>query len=688
MAFSDNQQQIEHVEQYTEFLALYYRDALGELAQQYPKEQQSLTVEWMDLYRFNASLAESFREDPAQHTEFLDEAVTQVDLPVDVSLTDATVRVQAPETDTMTYSVDETRADHCGTYLALSGQLSKASAVRPKLVEGVFECQRCGSLTTIPQTGDELREPHECQGCERQGPFRLSNGRSTFVDHQRLRLQQLPEEVNGGTGRHIDVHVKGTDFVDELQAGDRVTISGTYELGELDESTLAEPYLAGRAARVEQTDYEEIDVDAHRDRIEQLAAGEAGDPFECLLSSLAPKIHGHTSIKLAIILQLFGGNRVEYPTDEADRGDSHILLLGDPGTAKSSLLQAVEELAPRSAAASGKGASASGLTAAAVSDDFGETQWSLDAGALVLADKGIACIDELDKIDEAAVSSLHGALESQRVSVNKAGINTTLPCRTALLAAGNPKYGRFDEYEALADQVDIAPTLLSRFDLLFMLQDQPDEEDDRTIATHMVDYRQEGIAAQNDGTESEEFAVPVSAEVFRAWIAHAKRSVQPRICDESVKEDLVSSFVSLRQINPDDGPVPVTLRKLEGLQRLAEASARVRLSETVETEDVSRARNLVGESMRQVGLDPETGEYDADVVETGTSHSQHERIQSLLSIISESEVKGNVGAPIDVIIDEATAVDITASKARETLQKLRDQGKVYSPATDEFCVTQ
>lgn len=268
--------------------------------------------------------------------------------------------------------------------------------------------------------------------------------------------------------------------------------------------------------------------------------------------------------------------------------------------------------------------------------------------------------------------------------MNKAGINTTLPCRTALLAAGNPKYGRFDEYESLAEQVDIPPALLSRFDLMFLLQDQPEEERDREIASHMVEYRQQGIAAQDAATPTEDFAVPVPAELFRAWIAHAKRTVEPRICDESVKEDLVSSFTALRQLNTDDGPVPVTFRKLEGLQRLAEASARVRLSETVEAEDVSRARQLVGESMRQVGLDPETGEYDADVIETGTSQSQHERMQTVTSIIAAQSAEGSSGAPIELVVEEATtAANLSESATREAIQKLRDQGQVYAPTSSE-----
>lgn len=684
MAFSESQERFEQVEQYREFLQRYYREEIGTLVQHYPSEQRSLSVEWRDLFQYDRGLAEAFVQDPHGHTELLDEALSSVDLPVDITLDQARVRVHAPDDDSQTFSVGETRSQNVGEYLALKGQIAKTTKVQPKLVEASFECQRCGTHSTIPVLGNEISSPHECQGCERQGPFRLVEGESEFVDHQLLRLQQPPEEVQGGQGRYTDVHVEGEDIVDDLQAGDRVTLSGTVDIGDFEDGdAVIDTHFSGQAARVEQTDYEDIDVSQHRDRIEALAAGEEGDPYELLIESFAPKVHGHSSIKLAILLQLFGGTRVEYPTGEVDRGDSHVLLLGDPGTSKSQLLQTVEELAPRSAYASGKGATAAGLTAAAVSDDFGDAQWSLEAGAMAKAHKGVACLDEIDKINEEAVSSLHDALESQRINVNKAGINTTLPAQTAVLAAGNPKHGRFDEFESSAEQVDISPTLLSRFDLLFILKDEPDEDKDTTIADHIVGYRQQGIAAETHDADEEAFEVPVEEDVIRAWIAHAKRTVKPRITDDDVKERLVDAFTDLRQANDDNGPVPVTFRKLEGIQRMAEASACVRLSETVEMEDVNRACELVGESMRQVGVDPETGEFDADVVETGKSQTQQDRIHLVENIIREAHDEGTHGAPIDIITERAVAKGVAESKIEHTIQKLKNQATIYVPGGND-----
>ena len=350
------------------------------------------------------------------------------------------------------------------------------------------------------------------------------------------------------------------------------------------------------------------------------------------------------------------------------------------------LLRAVEELAPRSVFASGKGLTKAGATAAAVKDDFGSAQWGLEAGALVLANKGIACIDELDKVNEDAVSSLHSALESQRVSVNKAGINATLPAQTALLAAGNPEYGRFDRYESIAEQIDLAPTLISRFDLIFTVTDDPDEEKDRDIAQHIVRGRQTVGRLQQgrdvDEADREAIEPTVERETLRAYIAHAKQTVFPTIEDPEVESALIDFFTGLRTVGgQDDSPVPVTFRKLEAIQRLAEASARVRLSDTIEMEDVKRATTLVTKTMRDVGVDPETGEFDADVVETGTSKTQRDRIKTVKQIIAELEAETAHGAPIDEIISKAEENGINEAKTEHEMEKLSQRGEIYEPET-------
>lgn len=682
----ENPELLDHCE---EFLRTYYRQNILTLAEHYPSEQTSIQVDWMDLFQYSPDLAEDYRDNPRELQQYLDAALRHVPIPVDIELAQATVRVQNVNgSDSL--SVGAHRAEHIGQYHAITGQVAKTSGVKPKAEELAYECVRCGSITPVPQHTSERQEPNQCRGCERDGPYRIDFEASEMVDHQQIRLQQPPEETKGGEGATIDVEVEG-DLVNCVTPGDRVDMNGVLSIYEQSEDAVFDPYIEGRAVEIEETDYDEISIGPHKDKIEAIAAGEHGDPYELLTESLAPKIRGYHDIKRAIILQLFGGNRIEYPDGSVDRGDSHILLLGDPGTAKSSLLRAVEELAPRSVYASGKGMTAAGATAAAVPDDFGDTKWSLEAGALVLANKGTACIDEIDKVDENALSSLHDALESQRVNVNKAGINATLPAQTALLAAGNPKHGRFNAFETIPEQIDLGPTLLSRFDLMFMVDDRPDEEQDREITQHMLDSREIAAEYTDDQTrvdddDLEKIAPAIEADVVRAYIAYARQECTPTFADESVKDSLIEYFTTLRLANEQGedevDAVPVTFRKLEGIQRLAEASARVRLADEITEDDVRRALELVAQSMQDVGFDEEEGMYDADIVETGESASQRSRREELKGLIQEMQSESDASPPDvdrDVLMSRVEEKGLSQKKVINDLDNWEDDGHIWRP---------
>jgi replicative DNA helicase Mcm len=316
------------------------------------------------------------------------------------------------------------------------------------------------------------------------------------------------------------------------------------------------------------------------------------------------------------------------------------------------------------------------MTAAAVSDDFGDTEWGLEAGALVLADGGIACVDEIDKMQSDAVSSMHDALESQQVHVNKAGINATLNARTSLLAAGNPKDGRFERYRPKGEQIDMGPTLLSRFDLMFMVSDEPDREDDADVVEHMVQSRQAAgrhTKGEELSDEEQQRVEPaIDRSVMRAYVAHAKQLCRPIIEDDEVAERLKQFFVEFRAgagKQDDDSPIPVTFRKVEAIQRLAESSARVRLSDTVEIEDVERAIKLVTKSMKQVGYDPESGEFDADIIETGQSKSQRERRETVLALVEELD-----GTTVEEIAEK---VEFEQELLEHDIKTLKQEGRIY-----------
>ena len=389
-------------ERFIQFYRNYYREEIGTLAQNYPNEQRSLPVDYDDLFQFDRDLAEDFRTKPDQMREYAEEALRLYDLPADVSLGRAHVRIEnLPE------SIDirgiRVHDDHIGSLVSVRGIVRKATDVRPKVTEAAFECQRCGTMTYIPQGDGGFQEPHECQGCERQGPFRVNFDQSEFVDSQKLRIQESPEGLRGGeTPQSIDVDIVD-DITGEVSPGDHVTCVGVLHIEQIEQgnekSAIFDLYMDGVSIAIEDEEFEDMDI-TKADKREIIALSNRDDIYDAMVNSIAPAIYGYEEEKLAMILQLFSGVTKHLPDGSRIRGDLHMLLIGDPGTGKSQMISYVENIAPRSVYTSGKGSSAAGLTAAAVRDDFGDgQQWSLEAGALVLADKGIAAVDELDKMD-------------------------------------------------------------------------------------------------------------------------------------------------------------------------------------------------------------------------------------------------------------------------------------------------
>jgi replicative DNA helicase Mcm len=684
------------VEDFQQFYRRYYTDRVGELAQNYPREQRSLYVEWGDLYQHDPDLADDYLSRPGEHREYAEEALRLYDLPADVNLGQAHVRVRDLDETT---DIRAIRSRHVNTMVSVTGLVRKATDVRPKVQEAAFECQRCGTLTRVPQSGESFQEPHECEGCERQGPFQINYDQSEFVDSQTLRVQESPEGLRGGeTPQHIDVHVED-DITGEAAPGDHVTVTGVLRLDQQgqgnEKSPIFDIYMDGHSVVIEDEEFEDMEI-TDEDKADIVELSNSGDIYERMVDSIAPSIYGYREEKLAILLQLFSGVTKQLDDGSRVRGDLHILLIGDPGTGKSQILQYIREIAPRSVYTSGKGSSSAGLTAAAVRDDFGDgQQWTLEAGALVLADKGIAAVDELDKMRPEDRSAMHEALEQQSISISKAGINATLKSRCSLLGAANPKYGRFDQYESLGEQIDLEPALISRFDLIFTVTDQPDAEKDADLADHILqtnfagelNTQREQLSAPNVGAEdaeaeAEEVTPAIEPELLRKYVAHAKSVVFPAMT-AAARERIKEFYVDLRaQGQDEDAPVPITARKLEALVRLAEASARVRLSDTVEAEDADRVIGIVRSSLSDIGVDPETGEFDADVIETGTSKSQRDRKRGIKSVVEDLQDEYEKGAPIEEVLDVAEQEGIERSKAEHEIEQLTTSGELYQPDKD------
>jgi replicative DNA helicase Mcm len=602
-------------------------------------------------------------------------AVEEANVPVDlegisVTVTDASDPMGVPEL---------LRGDHEGKLVTLRGQVSKTSEVVPRVTHAHMRCGNCHQSfeVAVPEHGENPIDRCPDGNCGSTN-LEILFDESEWTYHQLARIRPPAEQSSGDT--HIDVHLTG-DIAGSLSNGDRVDIDGVLN-AHFEDPNSPHPvfYLDGHAVTHHQSDYKTIDTNKHKEKIDAYASGEHGDPYELLIDSIAPVLTDPDpeaeglsklkAMKLAIGLQLFGGWRREISTGNYARGDSHICLIGDPSTGKSRLLNAAAELSPRSSSASGKNASKAGITAAAVRDDFGETEWSLDSGAIVNAHKGICCIDEIDKVSGEVVSSLHSALEKQRLEVTKAGIDATLKCETALLAAGNPEDERFDAEIATHAQLNIEPALYSRFDLVFTLEDTPEEEQDRRIAEQSLDARIEaGRVARGDKENTDKASPAIPMDTLRAYIAHARQNVYPIIKDESVKEELVEYHTQIRKDSSDQAPI--THRKLDALIRLCEASARVRLDDEITMRDVELVKQVVGVSLADVNIkDGEIGEM--------ALQSQANRVENVTTALNGESLT------FEELQDRT---EMEEGRLEHRLDKLKQKGKVYEPENGIYRAT-
>ncbi len=585
--------------------------------------------------------------------------------------------------------------------LALDGIVRRVSEVRPQIRDAVFECVACRTKFHEPQDEASLvfREPLECPesqgGCGKtQGRtrFRLVAEESTYVDAQRIEVQEHPETLRHGAHPQGLSVLLTEDLTGKVLPGNRIILNGVLKSFQrasasrqgVVRNTTFDVMLLGLSFESKEREYDEIEISA-----EETALIESfrGDPtvVDKIVMSLAPTIKGMEEEKEAIALQLFGGVEKRHTDGVRVRGDIHVLLVGDPGVAKSQLLRYVADVAPRGIYTSGKGATAAGLTAAAVKDDFAGGRWVLEAGMLVLADGGMAIIDELDKMSAEDRSAMHEVLEQQTASIAKAGITATLNARCPVLAAANPKWGRFTGDRTIAEQLDLPPTLLSRFDVIFSIKDVPDQERDRRLANR--------ILASHRDIESETLgqppgpggalAPPFSPELLKKYIAYARRTIKPSLSQEAL-DALEDYYVRVRRQGEEpNAPVPITARQLEALVRLSEAAARARLSNRVEVEDARRAIHIVETFLRRVSM-TEEGKLDIDLTQSGVSHSQRERLDIVMRVMRELQEEHGGFFTLEQFRAAAEKSGIPIPKAEALLQSLRNQGEIIEARPDQL----
>ncbi len=673
------------------------------IALEYP-ENRSLIVDYWDIDKVYPTLTEMLINQPYKTLFNAKEALKNIDVAAEHKL-QLQFRVDNLP-DTQKILIRKIRANHLGKYTAIEGLVKKVTEVRPKLQVAVFQCQKCGAIIKIDQEEDILKEPSECYedqgGCGRISSFKLLTDLSTFIDSQKIEIQENPEGLRGGAQpERISAYLED-DLVGMLAPGDRVIVNGILHSQQRRRGPLRltsfNKVVDAYSTERQELAFEEVEV-TPEDEEEILKISKDPDIYNKMRQSIAPTIYGMNVEKEALVLVLFSGLSKKMPDGTYIRGDIHVLLVGDPGTAKSQILTYMSKLAPRSIYASGKASSAAGLTAAAVRDEFGEGRWTLEAGALVLADMGIACIDEIDKMEETDRSSMHQAMEQQEISVAKAGINATLKARCAILAAANPKLGRFDEFIPMHEQINMPPALLSRFDLIFSIIDKPNRETDTALATHILRTHKAGEVSENilrskksKHTKEEQDGLmknimPIfTPEFVRKYVAYAKRNVFPVMTDDA-SEVLKNYYVDFRSASEDS--VPFTPRQLEAFVRLSEASARVRLSEEVTVKDAERAISIIDQYLRRVGMDRETGKFDIDIIATGISHTQQNRMRSIIDIIQKlCNASEDDNAARSDIVSEAEIEGIESSKVEDALDRLKRNGQIYEPIHGKYRVTE
>ncbi|MFH1224603.1 MAG: minichromosome maintenance protein MCM [Candidatus Diapherotrites archaeon] len=674
------------VSKWEAFLKSQYKKEIEGLVSDYP-EKRSLYVDFREIEHFDYELADELLANPDYVLDAAKSAVAEMDVPsLDASEFKPHVRIFNLPKDSETI-LRNISSDDLGKLISVEGVIRQMTDVLPKLKTAVWECRRCGSTYKDVQKEQNIRQPWICGNCKHK-EFTLKSEDSDFEDYQKVMIQEPLELIRSSEqATTIDVYVND-DMVNRVVPGDRTRIVGILRLRPpKDKNVVYGRYL--EAVHTEETakEFEKIEVTKDEEKeIRKLAA--KPDIYHLLVQSIAPAIYGHEIVKESIVLQLFGGVKKVLPGDQKIRGNIHVLLVGEPGMAKSAMLQAVNKIAPKGIYVAGKTTTGAGLSATAVKDEFGEGGWTLKAGALVLASGGMCMVDEMDKMADEDRSALHESMEQSSISVAKAGIVTRFKSDTSILAAANPKYSRFDPYKNYLEQLDLPPTLISRFDLFFMIKDVLDRKKDEEIANHILRTHQVGEMllmskrkgiAKNEAMEEMERAITpaIEVEMLKKYISYARQNIFPVLGDERIKE-LSDFYVNLREQGKKAGSYAATHRQLEALVRLSEASARVRLSEEVEKQDVDLAMRIFRTSLQDLVTDQETGRIDIDLITTGQTQSQREHLMAVLNIIREKSRELDM-VPIEDVIEESKTKGMDSEKVRDMLSKLKRAGDIYEP---------
>lgn len=692
-----------------------------------------LHLRYSEIRSHDPALADAFRSDPFRHLRALEAAANTLardenpqhylknyhQQPLQIGL-EGPIRAHAT-------SPRHLAADSLRQLVCVQGVATKVSACQPKVVSSVHYCpatQKSLSKSYVDATDPQLGLPVLSNSGELPDQYiRLTNavyptrdeqgnaleteyGLSSYKDYQTIRLQEMPESAPlGQLPRSVEL-VLDRDWVDRVKPGDRIAVTGVYRALAVSSAKVSSFATAILVSHIRILGRGGGTLEFCPSDIQQFRTLSTQPQLLRLLGqSIAPSIHGHARIKQAIALQLLAGRERNLENGTHLRGDINILLVGDPSTAKSQLLRAAMQLAPLAVSTTGKGSSGVGLTAA-VTIDAETKERQLEAGAMVLADRGLVCVDEFDKLSEADRVALHEAMEQQTVTIAKAGMHASLNARCAVLAAANPVYGQYDPQQRVTENVGLPDSLLSRFDLLFIVLDQMDPVADRRIAEHVVQSHRRGgpvrCSTQQDDDEDAEEAdrmwdVPdelLSLKFLRKYLHYAKTCRRPTLTDV-VRDLIVTRYAELRAA---PSAIAVTARSLETLIRLATAHAKLRLSQTVDVEDVTVALEIVRfalfheEEANASGTKEDEPSMQLDEDDGGDEGSPFKRARlnpadddvpllgRIWNILSECGGESTV--------DELTTLvgEIDSDGLDEALEELTKQGKIQREGHSVFSI--
>ncbi|KAK8100855.1 DNA replication licensing factor mcm5 [Apiospora kogelbergensis] len=589
-----------------------YRDQLRENAL---LKQYYCDVDIGDLIKYNEELAHRLATEPAEIIPLFEAALKKcthrilfphepkADIPEHQLLLHSTAEdVSIRNLDSMTIA----------RLVRVPGIVIGASVMSSKATELAIQCRSCLHNQTIPIFGGftGVTLPRQCarqrapgDGAEKcpMDPYFVVHEKSRFVDQQIIKLQEAPDQVPvGELPRHVLISADRY-LTNRVVPGSRCTVMGIFSIYQNKASknssgggavAIRTPYLRTVGIQTD-TDSTAKGASSFSEEEEQefLEMSRIPDLYNTMADCIAPSIYGNRDIKKAILCLLLGGSKKILPDGMKLRGDINVLLLGDPGTAKSQLLKFVEKVAPISIYTSGKGSSAAGLTAS-VQRDQSTREFYLEGGAMVLADGGVVCIDEFDKMRDEDRVAIHEAMEQQTISIAKAGITTILNARTSVLAAANPIFGRYDDLKSPGENIDFQTTILSRFDMIFIVRDEHTREKDERIAKHVMGIHMGGRGVEEQ-TESE---IPV--DKMKRYLSYCKSRMAPRLSPEAA-EKLSSHFVSIRkQVHASEieantrSSIPITVRQLEAIVRITESLAKLTLSPVATEQHVDEAIRL------------------------------------------------------------------------------------------------